>query len=182
MCINFRHLARLQPFIESASITKKNKQVIKQFCILLLSLTYLCLSAFTNPPKPHLIVGNWQLVDSQRAMMLLSKQGKRFSVERIALSSDEITCGIALIEEGSKDEVSTTFGYRVLEPFDNFNTPVILFKDLCNNKTRMVFSILQLDKEYLKLKFEKEFSSEDVTIAEVILEFYRTAGPPENMP
>ena len=115
-------------------------------------------------------------------MMLLSKDGKSFSIERIALSSDEITSSIAIIEKGMKEEVIITFGYRVFEPFDNFKTPVILFKDLCNNKTRIVFSIHQLNKGYLKLKFEKESSSDDIKISEVELKFERTAGPPENMP
>lgn len=154
----------------------------KQLWIILFSLTCLFLSSFTHPPKPHLIVGNWQLLENQRSMKLLLKDSKSYSIERIALSSDEISSSIAIIENGIKKEVSTTYGYRVLEPFDHFKTPVILFKDLCNSKTRIVFSILHLDKKHLNLKFEKEFSSDDINISEMILKFERTAGPPENMP
>ena len=75
-----------------------------------------------------------------------------------------------------------TLGYKVYQPFDDFTTQVLLFKNLCDGKTRIVFSILKLDKEVLTLKFEKEFSSENITLKKEILDFYRTAGPPENMP
>lgn len=138
-------------------------------------------SAFTTPPKPHLIVGNWQLLEAQRYQSLWTSAGKKYAIERLAFSGDEITLNVALILKGTKKEISRPLGYRVFEPFDNFRTPVVLMKDLCNEKTRLVFSIESLDKRFLKLKFEPTESSEDVRIAPVILTFERTAGPPENM-
>lgn len=142
----------------------------------------LVLSSFTRPPKPHLIVGNWQLLEKQRYNLLFTKDSKAYSLERIALSSDAISSSIALLQKNKKDELVTDYGYRVFEPFDDFQTPVLLFKDLCNKKTRLVFSILELSKGYLKLKFEPAHSSSDVKISEPVLTFERTAGPSENMP
>lgn len=148
-------------------------------CIYLFLLLFL--TSFIHPPKPHLIVGNWQLVEDQRYLNLWTKAGKKYSIERLAFSSDEISSSIAVRTKGKTNEMSTTFGYRVLEPFDDFQSPILLMKDLCNKQTRLVFSILELNKRTMKLKFEPLHSSEDVRVSTVILTFDRTAGPPENM-
>ncbi len=152
------------------------------FCIILISVTSLLLFSYSLPPKPHLIVGNWNLIESQRSMQLLSLDAKKYFIEQLAFSSDKITSRFALIEKKYNREHLITLGYSIFDPFDNLKTPSILFKDLCDEKTRIVFSIIELNKEYLKLKFEKEYSSDNILVAEEILVFERTAGPPENMP
>lgn len=143
--------------------------------------SYLVLTSFSNKPKPHLIVGNWQLIENQKNQQIFIKDEIYFSIERISFSSDEITSGFSILKIGENDEEELTLGFKIFEPFDDFKNPVILLKNLCDGKTRIVFSIIKLDKEVLQLKFEKEFSSENITIKKEILDFYRTAGPPENM-
>jgi hypothetical protein len=110
------------------------------------------------------------------------KDGQEFSIARITFSSDEIASNFYLSKKGRKDEENVTFGFKIYEPFDDFKNPVLLLKNLCDGKTRIVFSILKLDKEILKLQFEKKFSSENISITSEVLDFERTAGPPENMP
>ena len=149
------------------------------FFILILSLTLS--TSFINP-KPHLIVGNWELLEDKSTKLLLFKDGKEFSIARITFSSDEIASNFYLIKNGTKVEENITFGFKIYEPFDNFKNPVLLLKNLCDGKTRIVFSILKLEKGYLTLKFEKEFSSENITLKNEDLIFERTAGPTENMP
>ena len=154
----------------------------KYFYTFLIFFTHVILTSYTVKPKPHLIVGNWQLVEDQKSKPLFLKDGIDYLIERIYFSSDEITSGFALTIKGKKEEENLTLGFKVYEPFDDFKNPVLLFKNLCDGKTRIVFSILKLDKEVLKLKFEKSFSSENIAIKNEILDFERTAGPPENMP
>jgi hypothetical protein len=144
--------------------------------------TYLCLTSYIVKPKPHLIVGNWELFENQKDKFLFLKDGQEFSIARITFSSDEIASNFYLRKKRKKDEKNVTFGFKIYEPFDDFKNPVLLLKNLCDGKTRIVFSILKLDKEFLKIKFEKEFSSENITIMNEVLDFERTAGPPENMP
>ncbi len=148
----------------------------------LLFLSHIFLTSFAVKPKPHLIVGNWQLIEKQLNQPLFVRDGIGHSLARIYFSSDEITSGFALIMKGKKVEENFPLGFKVYEPFDDFKNPVLLFKNLCDGKTRIVFSILKLDKEILKLKFEKSFSSENISIDSEVLDFERTAGPPENMP
>ncbi len=155
------------------------KKYVYTFIILFSSVI---LTSYSVKPKPHLIVGNWQLIEDQKNQQLFIKDGIDFSIARITFSSDEITSGFSLIKKGEKDEKELTLGFKVFEPFDEFKNHVLLFKNLCDGKTRIVFSIIKLDKEVLTLKFEKEFSSENITIKAGVLDFYRTAGPPENMP
>jgi hypothetical protein len=147
--------------------------------ILILSLI---LSTSFISPKPHLIVGNWELLEDQSKKLIFFKDGKEFSIARITFSSDEIASNFYLIKNGTKVEETITFGFKFYEPFDNFKNPVLLLKNLCDGKTRIVFSIIKLDKGYLTLKFEKEFSSENISLKNENLNFERTAGPPENMP
>ena len=144
--------------------------------------SFLLLSSYTFKPKPHLIVGNWELIDKQKPNSFLSKDGKDYLIERITFSSDEIASNFYLLEKGQKDEVNITFGFKVFEPFDDVKNSILLLKNLCDNKTRIAFSVLRLDKEFLKLKFEKKFSSDNITFTGKVLNFERTAGPPENMP
>ncbi len=156
---------------------------MKRFIYLLLvSVSYLLLSSYSSKPKPHLIVGNWELMDSQKTKTVFFKDGKPFLIERIAFSSDEITSNFILSRKDKKEEENLTFGFKVFEPFDDFKNPILLLKNLCDNKSRMVFSILRLDKGFLELRFEKESSSENMMLKDDILIFERTAGPPENMP
>ncbi len=142
----------------------------------------ICLTSFIVKPKPHLIVGNWELFENQSKQLLFFKDGEEFSIARVTFSSDEIASSFYLIKDGKKVEENLTLGFKIYEPFDHFKTPVLLLKNLCDGKSRVVFSILTLDKGFLKLKFEKEFSSENITIKNEVLNFERTAGPPENMP
>ena len=144
--------------------------------------SFIILTSYSVKPKPHLIVGNWQLFEDQKSQQLFIKEGIDFSIERISFSSDEITSGFSILKKGEKDEEELTLGFKIFEPFDEFKNSVLLLKNLCDGKTRIVFSITRLTKEILTLKFEKEFSSENVTVKKEILDFYRTAGPPENMP
>jgi hypothetical protein len=128
-----------------------------------------------------LIVGNWELIEKSKNIFI--KNGQQFSIERFAFSSDELTSGIYLMNKKSikiKEE-PLNLAFRVIEHDDEFKNPVILFKNICDGKTMIVFSILKLDKEFLELRFEKKYSSDNVDIKNEILLFERTAGPPENM-
>ena len=139
-------------------------------------------SSFIAKPKPHLIVGNWGLLDKSKNSFI--KDGQEFSIERFAFSSDELTSGIYLTNRKTlkKKEESLNLAFRIIEKDDEFQNPVILFKNICDNKTMIVFSILKLDKGFLQLKFEKKYSSNNIDINNEILDFERTAGPPQNMP
>ncbi len=127
-------------------------------------------------------MGNWQLIESQKKKVEFSKDGKNYCIERLTFSSDEIQSNFTLIDIINKKETDITFGFNIFEPFDEFKTSVILFKNLCDKKSRVVFSILQLDKEFLIVQFEKKYSSENINITSGVMTFERTAGPPENMP
>lgn len=143
--------------------------------------SYICLTSYTVKPKPHLIVGNWELFEKQSEQLLFFIDKEEFSMARLTFSSDEIASDFYLIKKGNKVETNISLGFKVFEPFDDFKNPILLLKNLCDGRTRIVFSILKLDKEFLELKFEKEFSSENITIMNEVLKFERTAGPPENM-
>ena len=143
---------------------------------------FLLISSFTSKPKPHLIVGNWELVENEKLIKQFSKDGKKYLIERLTFSSDEIQSDFTLIDKMNKNELGITFGFKIFEPFDDFETSVILFKNLCDKKTRVVFSIISLDKKYLKARFEKKYSSDNIDISTAVMTFERTAGPPENMP
>ena len=153
------------------------------FNLLVTIVTIFNSSSFIIKPKPHLIVGNWELLDKSKNTLI--KNGQEFSIERFAFSSDEFTSGIYLTNKKSikKKEESLNLAFRIIEKDDEFQNPVILFKNICDDKnTMIVFSILKLDKGFLKLKFEKKYSSDNIDIKKEILEFERTAGPEENMP
>jgi hypothetical protein len=154
------------------------KIVINIFVVL---VVFLSSTSFTVKPKPHLVVGNWELIDKSKNSFI--KNGQQFSIERFAFSSDELTSGIYLMNKKSvqKKEESLNLAFRVIEHDEEFKNPVILFKNICDGKTMIVFSILKLDKEFLELKFEKKYSSDNVDLKNEILLFERTAGPPENM-
>lgn len=154
----------------------------KIFNLLATILTVFITSSFIVNPKPHLIVGNWELLDKSKNTLI--KNAQEFSIERFAFGSDEITSGIYLTNKKSikKKEESVNLAFRVVEKDDEFQNPVILFKNTCDGKTMIVFSILELNKGFLKLKFEKKYSTDNIDIKNEILEFERTAGPPENMP
>lgn len=149
--------------------------------ILVLITGYLCSSSFVFKPKPHLIVGNWELIDKRKNLCIKNRQ--EFSIERIAFSSDEITSGIYLMDKKNtkKKEENLKLAFKVIEHDEEFENPVVFFKNICDEETMIVFSILKLDKEFLKFKFEKKYSSDNIDIRNEILEFERTAGPPENM-
>ena len=156
---------------------------MKEFKIFLaVSFSFLVFTSFSSKPKPHLIVGNWQLIENEKKSAVFSKDGRKYSIERLTFSSDEIQSDFTLIDQKNKIETGITFGFRIFEPFDEFKTPVILFKNLCDQKSRIVFSIISLDKGFLKVQFEKKYSSDHIDISTGILTFERTAGPPENMP
>ena len=155
------------------------KKCLYTFIVL---FSVICAASYTVKPKPHLIVGNWELPEDQSKQLLFFKDGVAFSIARITFSSDEIASGFYLLKKGKSVEDNLTFGFRIYEPFDDFKIPVLLLKNLCDGRTRIVFSILKLDKASLILKFEKESSSENVGIKNEILNFERTAGPSENMP
>jgi hypothetical protein len=155
------------------------KKYLYSFIILFLCL---CSTSYIVKPKPHLIVGNWELLENQSKQLLFFKDGEEFSIARITFSSDEIASGFYLIKKGEKIEEKLTLGFKIYEPFEEFKNPVLLLKNLCDGRTRIVFSILKLDKGFLKLKFEKESSSENITIKNEVFDFERTAGPSENMP
>lgn len=144
--------------------------------------SFLAFTSYSSKPKPHLIVGNWQLIEHDIKTKVFSKDGRKYSIERLTFSSDEIQSDFTLIEKTSNTELGITFGFKIFEPFDEFKTSVILFKDICDKKGRIVFSIISLNKEYLKVAFEKKYSSDNIDISSGVMIFERTAGPPENMP
>lgn len=107
---------------------------------------------------------------------------KNYFIERLTFSSDEIESEFTLIDKKNKTERELTFGYHVFDPFGEFKNSVILFKNICDKKSRVVFSIISLDKGYLKVQFEQRHTSDGINISTGIMTFERTAGPPENMP
>jgi hypothetical protein len=149
---------------------------------ILFLVTFAVLLFASFRPKPHLIVGNWKLVEEEKELCLFSKNGRQYFIERLTFSSDEIQSSIYLADKKKKRESEMVFGFNIFPPFDEFKTPMILLKDICGKKFRIVFSIISLDKEFLKLQFNKQHSSDDIDISCGILSFERTAGPPENMP
>ena len=52
--------------------------------------TYIFITSFCINPKPHLIVGNWELVEAQKNHRLFVRQGIEFEIARMTFSSDEI--------------------------------------------------------------------------------------------
>ncbi|MFM7709302.1 MAG: hypothetical protein ACKO5C_00150 [Ferruginibacter sp.] len=144
--------------------------------------SFFTFTSFKVGPKPHLIVGNWQLIENEKQKIEFSKDGKNYWIDRLTFSSDEIQSDFTLVNIKSKSELGVTFAFHFFEPFDEFTTPVVLFKNICDKKTRLVFSIVELDKSFLKVRFEKKYSSENINLSTGIMTFERTAGPPENMP
>ena len=150
------------------------------FIAIILS-AYIFVTSFCINPKPHLIVGNWELVETLKSHRLFVRQGIEFEIARVTFSSDEITSTFYLKRKEKMKEEELRMGFNIFEPFDDFKNPVLLMKNICDDKTRIVFSIMKLTKETLRLQFEVK-DSEGVSLKETILDFERTAGPPQNMP
>jgi hypothetical protein len=140
------------------------------------------LTSFSTRPKPHLIVGNWEFLENK--MKEIKIDNKKFLLKRLYFSSDEFTSGISILKQNSKDEskneLDLDLAFKIFEADEEFEYPVLVFKNLCDKKSMYVFSIMHLDKKSLKLRFEKKYSSENINMTGEILDFDRTAGPSEN--
>lgn len=109
---------------------------------------------------------------------------KEYRLKRLYFSSDEFTGGISILKKIKKDEpkneINLDLAFKIFDTDNEFKYPVLVFKNLCDQKSMFVFSILKLEKESLKMRFEKEYSSENINMSTEILEFNKTAGPTEN--
>jgi len=145
---------------------------------LLIAILLFSLTSFQYVAKPHLIVGNWQILEKQKYELTFNDKSSYF--DRIYFSSDEFTACFSLIDKNG-DEEELSLAFRIYEADAEFETPMIVFKNTCDKSFLLVFSIENLSKEFLKIKFQKKYSSEGINVKNEILEFERTAGPPENM-
>lgn len=154
----------------------------KTICYLIIFTLCISLTSFSVKPPPHLIVGNWEFVENQ--MKTITIDNKTLFLKRLAFSSDEFTLGISLLKQKQKDEpkneIDLDLAYKIYEPNEEFKNPVIVLKNICDKKSIFIFSIIELDKKFLKIKFEKKYSSDNVEMTDEILVFEKTAGPTEN--
>jgi len=154
----------------------------KIFYLSIFLIGFICLTSFSIKPNPHLIVGNWEFVENK--MKLIEIDNKKFYLKRLFFSSDEFTSGISILKHNkqdlSKNEIDFDLAFKIFERDEEFKYPVLVLKNVCDKKSVFVFLILQLDKKSLKIRFEKKYSSENINMTDEILEFNKTAGPPEN--
>jgi hypothetical protein len=95
-------------------------------------------------------------------------------------SSDEFTATISLVNKSGETE-KLSLAYKIYDVNEEFEKPVMVFKNTCDKEFRLVFSVELLSKELLEFKFQKKYSSENMSMSDKIIRFRRTAGPPENM-
>ena len=147
---------------------------------LLLALIFL--TSFAIRQKPHLIVGNWQLTENKVEPIKI--ESINFFLKRLYFRSDEFTSGISILKLNNNDEpqneIDLDLAFKIFDADEEFKYPTLVFKNICDKKSMYTFSILQLDKKCLKIKFEKKYSSENIKMTDEILEFDKTAGPSEN--
>lgn len=140
------------------------------------------MTSFSIKPKPHLIIGNWEFVENKMKPIEIDNQ--KFFLKRLFFSSDEFTSGISILKQNKKDlsknEIDIDLAFKIFEANEEFKNPVLVLKNICDKKSIYVFSILQLDKKTLQIRFEKSYSSENINMTNEILEFDKTAGPTEN--
>lgn len=148
------------------------------FGSLLIAILLFSLTSFQNVTKPHLIVGNWQILEKQKYVFTHSDSS--LFLDRIYFSSDEFSAGFSLIDKNG-DEKELDLAYKIYEADEEFKTPMIVFKNTCDKSFLLVFSIENLSKAFLEIKFQKKYSAEGINVENGILKFERTAGPPENM-
>lgn len=153
--------------------------------ILYYSFTLLVLigmTSLTDQTKPHLIVGNWEFLNNEMKIIEINKE--EFLLKRFYFSSDEFTSGISILKANKKDEpkneMNLDLAFKIFEKEEDLEYPVLVLKNLCDNKSRYAFSILALDKKSLKMRFKKKYSSDNLDMTEEILNFHKTAGPTEN--
>lgn len=153
------------------SISLINKTKIK---FLIGMLSFFCLTSFVE--KPHLIVGCWKVTDNSQLTLPV---GDDLTLAQWYFSSDEFTSSISLTK--NKEEFNYKVAYKIYENEKGYSKPVIVFKSTCNDDLLIIFTLEELSKESLILKFDEKNSSKSITVNPAQIRFERIAGPPENM-
>ncbi len=151
----------------------KNKS-ISLLVTIFFSIFFLSFSGKTK--SPHLIVGCWQISENAEQNDFLKKN---YQIYQWYFSSDEFTCQITI--KNGKNESRNYFAFKVQDSTEGFDKPILILKETKENSLLLVFSIQELTKSKLKLRFEKEISSKNVIMPSADIEFERIAGPSENM-
>ena len=112
----------------------------------------------------------------RKDLIKLSEEAE-IELKDIFFNSDEFTSHF-IFWNPSKN---LNFAYKIHEKYEGFSKPVIIFKNYCDEKTYISFTIEKLTKKELELKLIKEYSSKNIKINTEIIKLNRTAGPPENM-
>ncbi len=149
-----------------------------RFRFILIAFLLLCLCSFHKAPDPHLIVGFWENTEKNTYPFEYNKNSLCFS--QMFFGSDEFTAIIYLSNKTGKTK-ELNLAYKIYDINEEFEKPVMVFKNTCDKEFRLVFSVELLSKEFLELKFQKKYSSENMSMSDKIIRFRRTAGPPENM-
>ena len=126
--------------------------------------------------QSHLITGCWEIKEPTSVSLPI---GDDLTLSQWTFSSDEFTCRLSL-QDASQQDISYRLAFRIVEEKKVSSNPVLIFKSTCDEDLILEFSIEELTKPTLKLKFIKKYSSPNVHFDKV-LDFERIAGPPENM-
>lgn len=165
------------------------KQFRKASVLLSVCLTVVLLCTSFSPAKPHLIVGLWS---SLNEATITCPAGNQLPIDQWYFSSDGVIFSWHFKTKKKKAQKYTTAyrlmdaaeaaeAYADLKPYASLNLELILLKSTCDDDFYATFTIHQLTKDTLKVRFEPSASSPQVKGSSAIMTFERIAGPPENM-
>jgi|GEM_PF-1710471 len=160
----------------------KHKNQLNAKCyhirLVLSACLLMCLCSFQIATSPHLIVGFWE--NNEKNTYPFKYKDDSSCLSQMFFSSDEFTATISLVNKSGETE-ELSLAYKIYDVNEEFEKPVMVFKNTCDKEFRLVFSVELLSKELLEFKFQKKYSSENMSMSDKIIGFRRTAGPPENM-
>ncbi|MBP6624019.1 MAG: hypothetical protein KA198_02540 [Chitinophagaceae bacterium] len=142
------------------------------YCLML----FIFLSAFTARPYSQLMIGGWKSIDSNEIFL----EQENVEIQRLTFSIDEFTVRLALKNRSGR-ETPFNLAYKYVDYYKEQPSPILVLKSTCDQEFLLVFSVEQLSKEFLSLKFDKELSSKLIQAESPVFNFKRIAGPPENM-
>jgi hypothetical protein len=168
------------------------KHFIKASLLLSVCLTVILLCTSFSTAKPHLIVGLWS---STNEAIITSPAGEALQINQWYFSSDAIISAwyFKSTVDTAEDDKNFRMAYRMmnakdaaeiyddLKPFAQSNQELIMLKSTCHEDFNVIFTVHELTKNTLKVRFEPTASSPQVKGSSAIMTFERIAGPPENM-
>lgn len=139
--------------------------------------------------KPHWIVGLWSSLSDAK---ITCPAGNQLPLDQWYFSSDAVISSWNFKNKKKKaqkykmayrmmDGAEAAESYADLKPFASLNLELLMLKSTCDDDFFAVFTINQLTKDTLKVRFEHSASSPQVKVSNDIIIFERIAGPPENM-